>query len=351
MSLALSICGSGMCCAVGFTAEAARPAIRAGLEAFAESDFLDSAGFPVIAAILPIEDVWGSRRMALQFESVIEQCLAGTRLDPAGIPILLLTAERGRPGSFETWGKACFRAREEATGRPVHPESRVLALGRAGLAAAVVEARAILAGRRAEHVLIAGVDSYLNALAINHFLRRDRILSPEAKNGFIPGEGAGAVLVRLAPRTDPGLFVLGSGVADEEATVDNEVPSRAIGMTRAIRAALSESGYRLSDLHFRVADIAGEPFYFTEAGLAVSRAFDQRVGEFRTVHITDAVGETGAAIGPMSLAYLAGAMPRGHTPGTRALFHLASDGGARAALVLELVTSPPNALGPTPPAP
>lgn len=336
MTVALRVAGSGMCCAVGFTARAARAAIRAGLDRFRESDFQDERGSPVVVASLPIGDVWGPRRLATMFESAFSQCIQGVDgFDPASTALLLLVPEAGRPGSYDSWGKACFKACEEKIGRALHPSSRLLPTGRAGVAPALQEARSLLAERQVRRVIVGGVDSYLNAQAINYFLRRERLLASGASDGFIPGEGAGAVLVELSPREGPGLLLLGAGVAVETATIDSDLPVRGSGLTTAIRGALTESGHRMSDLHFRVADVAGEPYYFKEAGLAITRAFDRRIETFPTVHITDSVGETGAAVGPLSIAYLADAMPRGHVPGTRALLHFAGDGGARAALVAE----------------
>lgn len=340
MTVALRIAGSGMCCAVGFSAPAARAAIRAGLDRFRESAFVDERGRALVTASLPLGDVWGPRRLAMMFEAAFRECVEGAESVEAGATaVLLLTAEAGRPGAYATWPRACFEACAAAAGGTFHAASRALPLGRAGIAAALLEARALLAERQVKRVVVGGVDSYLNAHAMNHFLRRGRVLSTDSSSGFIPGEGAGALLVELAPRTEAGLFVVGVGVAEETATVDNDLPVRAQGLTRAIRGALSESGYRMSELHFRVSDIAGEPFYFNESGLALTRAFDRRVPEFPLFHITDSVGETGAAIGPLSLAHLAGAMPRGHAPGTRALFHLAGDGGARAGVVVEYLPS------------
>lgn len=327
-----------MCCAVGFTARAARAAIRAGLDRFAESEFLDDRGEPVIVARLPLgaSGPWGPRRIAALLESALAECVeASTAVDPASTALLLLVAERGRPGYSDAWAAACLRACEELVGGPFHVASRVLPLGRAGLGAALREAHALLLARRARHVVVAGADSYLDAHTMNHFLRRGRILSTGRSDGFIPGEGAGALLVELAAPGRPGLHVLGEGSAMEPAHIDSDLPMRGVGLTSAIRAALAAGGLAMSDMHFLMSDLSGESFYFKEAALASTRALDRKVDELPTLHLADNIGETGAAVGPLSLAYLAGAMAQGHAPGTRALLHLAGDGGARAAVIVE----------------
>ena len=42
--------------------------------------------------------------------------------------------------------------------------------------------------------MICGVDSYLTALTIAHYLAERRLLTPDNPNGFIPGEAAAAIL-------------------------------------------------------------------------------------------------------------------------------------------------------------
>lgn len=335
--LDLRVLGTGMCCAVGWTAKAARAAIRAGLDRFGESEFHDARGEPVIVARLPIGDVWGARRLAMMFEAAVTEAASAVEsLDPAKTALVLIVAEKGRPGYSDEWARDCFRACESRFARPFHPESRILPLGRAGIAHALRDARELLL-TGLKHVIIAGVDSYLNAHSMNHFLRRRRVLASDSDDGFIPGEGAGAFV--LTTGTGAGLHIRGLGIADEAATIDNDLPARASGLTTAMRAALGESGYGMSELDFRMADIAGESFFFREAGHAVTRAFDRPRPHFPLLHITDSVGETGAAIGPLSIAYLSDAMARGHVPGARALLHFQNDGSARAALVVEHTTA------------
>ncbi len=344
MTPPLHVTGGGMCCAVGFDAPAARAALRAGLSHFEESDFFGDRGQRLLVARLPLGDLWGARRLATMLASVVSECVGlASGFDASSTALLLLLPERGRPGASDTWGPACFAACHAETGRPFHPASRVLPLGRAGVGAALTAAQALLAGdddggAPPARVIIAGVDSYLNAPSVNHLLRRERLLSVGATDGFIAGEAAGGVLVELAPPARPALRILGVGAADEEATIDDDVPQRGRGLTAAARRALAASGRRAEEMRFRISDASGEPFHFREAALAAARLLDHAEGEMPLLHIADSVGETGAAVGPLTLAYLADAMPRGHTPGPLALAHFASDGGARAALVCEAYT-------------
>jgi hypothetical protein len=53
------------------------------------------------------------------------------------------------------------------------------------------------------------------------------------------------------------------------------------------------------------------------------------------LHIAAGVGETGAACGTMSLAYLTRLMPRMDDQGKIGLLHFANDNGLRAACIAE----------------
>jgi 3-oxoacyl-[acyl-carrier-protein] synthase-1 len=332
----LRVTASGMCCAVGFSARAARAAIRARLNRFFESEFMDDKAEPVVVSRLPLGDFWGPRRMATLFEAAVADCLTqAPDFRPQTAALLLLVAEQGRPGYSPAWERACVTAYEKLTRAPLPVESRTLTLGRAGLVPALRHAQQLLMTGRLRHVLVVGVDSYLNAETIRHLLHKERLLTEEISDGFIPSEGAGAVLLERESPGQAGLHVLGVGTAEEKATFDNDEPMRALGLTSALREALAASGYKLNDLHFRMADMSGEPYFFREAAMADTRLLDHRKGRFPLLHLADCIGETGAAIGPLSLAYLADAMARGYVPGTRAVIHLANDGGTRAAAVVE----------------
>lgn len=351
MNPALFVSGCGMCCAAGFTAPAARAAIRAGLDSFAESEFDDKRGAPIVAAQLPLGDVWGPRRLATLFEAALAESVAGQpSFDPTKTALLLLVAESARPGYTPRWAAACFDACLRVSKVPFHPASKPLPLGRAGLSTALAEAHALLAASRAaprnaretpiDHVIVAGADTYLNAHTINHLVREDRLLSRGGNSdGFIPGEGAGALLLTLATPGQAGLHITGTGSASIPEEDLDALPACAAALTTAVRGALSDAGATMDDLDFRMTDLSGESTRFREAALADTRLLDHRSRPFPILHLADCIGETGAAVGPLSIAYLAGTMGRGHVPGTAALFHLANDDGARAAVILRYLFS------------
>ena len=347
MTPGLFVSGCGMCCAVGFTAPAARAAIRGGLDAFGESEFDDKLGAPIVVAELPLGDVRGPRRLATLFEAALSECVSGQPgVDPAETALLLLVAERSRPGYTDRWAAACFHACLSVSKTPFHPESKALPLGRAGLSTALSEAHALLSAQRSHeqtpihHVIVAGADTYLSSHTINHLVREERLLSRGGNSdGFIPGEGAGALLLSLATPGRTGLHILGTGTSVDPEGDEDELVPRAAALTTAVRGALSDSGCTMDDLDFRMTDLAGDASSFRDAAIANTRLLDHRSRPFPVLHLADCIGETGAAVGPLSIAYLAGTMGQGHVPGTSALFHLSNDDGARAAVILRYLFS------------
>src|SRR5262249_9760851 len=163
--------------------------------------------------------------------------------------------------------------------------------------------------------------------------REDRVLTNENSNGFLPGEGAGALLV-ARPSGQPELVCVGLGFGVELAHINSDEPLRADGLTRALNAALAEAGCEIYDLDFRITDIAGEQYYFKEAALALGRILRRPKDEFDIWHPAEYIGETGAVAGTAALAVANAACRKGYAPGPRILMHLANDGGERAATVL-----------------
>jgi len=101
----------------------------------------------------------------------------------------------------------------------------------------------------------------------------------------------------------------------------------------AIRSALSAAGRDMSQVDFRISDIAGEQYYFKEAALALSRTLRVRKDAFELWHPAECVGETGASIGPLMLVVMNSACQKAYAPGPTVLCHAANDSGERMAIV------------------
>src|SRR5437879_11157536 len=87
---------------------------------------------------------------------------------------------------------------------PVHPRSSVIAKGRVGGAIALAAAGQLIYEQRVPLCLIAGVDSFLVAGTLAAYEDKNRLLTSQNSNGFIPGEAGAAVLVSDSTRTSDG---------------------------------------------------------------------------------------------------------------------------------------------------
>ena len=154
-------------------------------------------------------------------------------------------------------------------------------------------------------------------------------------NGFMPGEGAGALWVGAVEAHSPQLLCTGIGFGREPAPIDSGEPLRAEGLTLAIKASLGEAGREPHDMDFRITDNSGEQYYFKEASLALSRTLRQRKEVFDIWHPAECTGEAGATSGVAVIAAAREACVKGYAPGAKVLTHWANDAGQRAAVTLE----------------
>lgn len=330
----LSVMRTGMVTSVGLTAPAACAAIRAGLANPAESRFADSAGEWLMTHAVQWEiALRGRRRLVSLAERAIEECLQGLFAhECTDIPLLLCVAESHRPGRLDGLDDFLFTELETSLGALFSTSSAIIARGRVGVAVALLHARKLIYENGVPRVLIAGTDSLLVGETLSEFERQERLLTSENSNGFIPAEGAAALLVGR-PSGTASLLIEGMGFSMEAAHIGTEEPLRADGLSAAIRGALAEAGRQLHELDFRITDLSGEQYYFKEAALALSRTLKQPKEQFDVWHPAECVGELGSAILPIQIAVADAACRKQYAPGESMLIHAGTDEGHRVALV------------------
>lgn len=335
---ALTIRSAGLCCAVGYNLAAATCAIQANMDHFQQSEFETPQRDKVLVARLDESGVWGPSRLARWIALAIADCLGQFEaLDTAGMPLLWLAPEPTRSGTDTAWYAGVFRQAVEELGLRFHPASGILPLGRAGLAHALEQSGKLMEQTGCDQVLLVGADSYLNATTINHYLQAERLQVPGNADGFIPGEAAAVLLLQRQESGTalPALRIAGSASGQEPGRPDGSVPSRAQGLTTALRAALAQSRHDYTAMQFRMGDQNGEAFFARDAANALARLAPVGGAKLPLLTLADCLGEIGAATGPAMLAYLGQVMPRSAGPGALGLLHLANDDGLRCALVLE----------------
>jgi 3-oxoacyl-[acyl-carrier-protein] synthase I len=331
----LAIHRTGLVTSVGYTAPASCAAIRCKLTNPSETRFIDSSGEWIMAHQVELEKPWrGLTKLAKMAAMAIDEALHDIpKPDWVRIPLLLCVAEKDRPGRLDGLDDQLFGMVQDELGARFHERSAIVAHGRVAVAAALSLARGLME-QGIPYVLIAATDSLVTWPTLSVYEREGRLLTPTNSNGFMPGEGAGALVVGR-PAGAPCLHVTGLGFSIEKAHINADEPLRGDGMAQAFKAALAEAGIQMHHVDYRITDLSGEQYYFKEAALALSRTLRVRKEEFDIWHPAECTGEVGALAGASVLAVADAACRKAYTKGPNIIAHMASDIGNRSVINLQ----------------
>ena len=340
----LCIVASGLVTPIGFSAEATLAALHAGVSGIRALGHRHApSSRPLRGGRVELSQRWtGTSLLAGLLAPAIDECLRAAPVPLHEVPWLVGTSASTRPGRPRDLDEGLLPEVAERLGHPLHADSATLPADAMGAAHALRHAAALIGERRARQVVVAGVDSFLCETTLAALVRQRRLLAPGHLDGFLPGEGAAAVLVRAAdePSTGPcaGMRVRGLAFEREEAPVGSGRPFRGEGLTAAVAATLDRSGLTMTDIAWRLSDVSGEHFAFKEAMLAALRLDRaRRDSPLDLWHPIEFTGHLGAAVTPLMLAWAQHAFDLGYAPGPRALCHVGDDAGGRAAFVVEAI--------------
>jgi 3-oxoacyl-[acyl-carrier-protein] synthase I len=339
--IGLAIQRYGLVTGLGFNAPATLAALRAGISAVRVTDWVDrESGEPLRGAIVQLPQWWeGTGKLADLAAPAIDECLAALpREQAASTPILLGIAAPERPGRFADLDTRLLPEIQARLGWREHPLSRLFAADQTSCFHALELAATLIDTGQADHVVVAGVDSFLQRDTLEALQCRRRLMTANNSNGFFPGEAGAAVLVGCrGSSTAAELHVLGAGYARESAHIESLEAFRAQGLTQAVKAALASAGVALKDIAYRLTDLSGEHYKFKEAAFVAGRLNSgDREKALDLWHPIEYLGEIGAAILPCLLAQAAHATLKQYAPGALALCHIGSDAGERAAMVVRV---------------
>ncbi|MBU3031495.1 beta-ketoacyl synthase N-terminal-like domain-containing protein [Paracoccus marinaquae] len=340
MSTPLHIRAAGMVTAVGLDCASAAAAMRARLDGFRETRFIGAGGEWLIGAPVPLPRNWiGEKRLAHLAAGAIVDAFSRAPEALSDCTLILCLPEKDRPGRPIRDDAAFAGQVRECAGLAQTMRTHIVAHGRPSGFVALDQARRMLSEGRAENVLVLGVDSYLTTLSVAHYLSENRLLTPANANGFIPGEGAAAVLCSRRGA----LKLTGLGLAREKAHIYNrldkdglDLPLRADGMTAAYQAAFIQSGLGHSDIGIKIGDLIGESFWFKQTALSMLRTQRERSGVQPIWPIAASLGNIGAAVVPLMLGWAFEAQRKGYSGGRPILIEASADDGACAAAIAEV---------------
>ncbi|WP_102794758.1 beta-ketoacyl synthase N-terminal-like domain-containing protein [Bowmanella denitrificans] len=331
----LAITTTGMVTGVGFDAQNSCAAIRATLDNFQETRFKDHAGNWLLGCQVPLkEGTCGSEKLVAMLTMAISECMASAKVSLSSTPLLICLPEIHRPGIPANQGNQIYFKTEQQLGCRFHTDSLVIKHGRAGGLIALEKARQLIYEHQHQQVIVAGVDSLLNARTLRHFEQQHQLLTSRNSDGFVPGEAAAALLVEK-PVNNSRLVCLGIGFGQETATFDSEEPLQANGLKDAVSMALNQAQLSMTEIDFRIADMSGGQYWFKESALLLSKLLRVHKEGFPLWLPADCTGEVGAATAPLAISYLVNAFENDFSNGPRVLQHCSNDDGYRAAAVFQ----------------
>jgi len=356
MNVPLSIIASGMITSLGNSAPSTNAALRAGVRRVSEGNIWDWTAGKNFNVGRPLMFQWweGRDMLAELVAPAIEECtgfaLSELGLNALAIPIVLIVATHDRPCRWPDLDRHIPQDLTRKLGRRLPEGSVLVPDGRTGIVRALRYASDLLAAGAHQSCIIAAVESFLRQDIADHYmLTENRLLTATNSNGFTLGEAASAVLVSASGRYDGSqLIIRGTGYAHDRSGAGgtSDEPTRAEGLTGAIREALSAAGMTHADIDLRISDANGEHWKFKEIAFATARldrpraptAPPHRFGYLDHWHPIEFTGEVGAAIGPIALGWALDAGQNGYIDGPRVLVHTSEDNGNRSAIVAEFST-------------
>jgi len=333
------IVGLGAQTAIGLNMPANVAAVRAGLNSFQLSDYLLSYknGQP-----LKLSQLETFPRATAPFDRMKNMAVAAAReaLTPwlqsrrSGRPselAVFVSVPSGRPGIETPVIRRLVREIvAELPFETAPPPYGIAATGHEGGLAALGYAVNLIRAGEIGTALLGGVDCYHDPGTLHWLEGQNRILTEDQGIGFVPGEGAGFVLLcspAEARRMNSRIFseVLATGRGLEERLWFTTKPCIGQGLTQAFHAAFRDQHWHEQKVRFTYCDLNGESWRADEWSYAYVRTGAHHASPLDLHHPAANWGDVGAASGPLLLALASFELGRYCEPRDVALVWAASD--------------------------
>jgi len=350
----LDIAAIGMVTPVGLTAPASAAAIRAGIARLGESHVYGKKGGPLVMGLVRddyLPPLAGSIRNQVGFLSrqgrllrlaapaLQEVC---RKLALPQLPPLLLALPASWPASAQSVGPALLGQLAVQCGLTLDlRRSRVIQKGRAGGLLALRQALDLLTTQREPYVLVGGVDTYLECSLLKELDKEDRLAERGVSDGFIPGEAAAFLLLRLASQgrvspIAPIARISSLGIGVEPGHLYSPQPYLGDGLADALREVFGSLPPDAPKVCCVYAGLNGERFWAKEWGVAYLRNRVRFEEQLELEHPVECIGDVGAALGPLMLGLAAMGVQRGYRS-SPCLVWCSSDKEERAAALVQHV--------------
>jgi 3-oxoacyl-[acyl-carrier-protein] synthase-1 len=342
------IVGVGMMTAVGLTAPETAASVRAATMRFTETSIRDRGFDPITLAevpddgLPPLVDAVDRQRgltareirmLRLGTMPLIEALAALPRGQRA--PGLALALPEMQPGRRVDGTSFLQLFAAQTDSRFDMSRSAAVDEGRAGALIAIARAAQAIRSGQATFILAGAIDTYRDLYVLGTLDLEQRVKSKLNHDGFIPGEGAGFLLLASGEAAiQAGLKPLArltrAALDEEHGHMYSETVYRGEGLARTL-AQLFSSG----DVQAPVAEVFssmnGESHWAKEWGVGYIRNRSAFLEDVAIQHPADCFGDTGSACGPLLVGLAALGMRDGYRR-SPSLVYCSSDRGPRVAL-------------------
>jgi 3-oxoacyl-[acyl-carrier-protein] synthase-1 len=329
----LSVRAVGMICSVGDNAPECAASVRAGVQRIAESPVRSRRLHPLRMGLvpatslapLPVVDAAPRGTRHRRILRLAHAVLAEVRAASGGLstPLSLVTSalDDGAPLLDD------LAALPDA--RVDHARSAHFPAGAAGVFVALRDAAHRIAHGEVGAVTIVCADSLFDPARLDAMQIQRRLLVDDVMDGFVPGEGAAALLLTAA--APGGVATLRSvGTEPDPFTPDGDLPLTGDGLSRAVQAALVGVPSPVAQLWTA---LNGASWSAREWSIAARRAHGGIDGGARVHHPVECFGDPGAALGGMLLALASIGIAKGWAPGPSLVWAISEEGLRGAARV------------------
>jgi 3-oxoacyl-[acyl-carrier-protein] synthase-1 len=342
------VVGVGMMTPVGLTTPETAASVRSATMLFAETPIRDQRCQPftlaeVIEDGLPelVKEVaqavgLTSRegRMLRLATMPLQECLRP--LKPGGAAPGLVLALPETQTTIPLDGNRFLQLLAQQTGNAFNlKQCAAPHVGRAGGLSAIGQAADTIRQGKAQVMIAGGVDTYRDLYVLGTLDMEKRVKSAIHLDGFIPGEGAGFVLLANADSARAAGLTPLAGVSpvfqgSESGHLYSKEPYRGDGLAMAVEklAASGTAGAPVAEVY---SSMNGESHWGKEWGVSFIRNKAAFLADHTSHHPADCLGDTGAASGPIMLGLAVHGLQNHYNRGP-CLVYCSSDRGQRAVL-------------------
>jgi 3-oxoacyl-[acyl-carrier-protein] synthase-1 len=347
-----AIVSLGMMSAVGIGAQQTASSVRAGISRFCETSIYDRRFQPFTMALVSDECLPPLERSLVETNGLTARQARMLRLaapalsetlrgvsNVGEIPVLVGTPE-ALPGRTDPAGEKFLERLIVQSGLKFNlGRSKMFPNGRAAGLLALQEALVRLQSGEDGHVIVGGVDTYLDLYLLGTLDMEGRILAKGVMDGFVPGEGAAFLLLstgkKVVSAKTRSAWIAGTATGVEMGHRYSEESYRGDGLASTVQELFAAIPSVKDNVQTVFVGFNGENFWAKEWGVAYLRSKERFQENVRIEHPADCFGDSGAAMGPLLLGLGAIGMQKGYVEGP-CLVWCSSDREERGAALIHM---------------